>query len=99
MVQGIRQRIEEFDFEAATPYELAVLLEQVYLYSDGRVRDGGPIITATGVLKRYEAAVRLRTAPELHQRMANRCREMRETLMQFDSLLRNLEKDSGKASS
>lgn len=94
----IHQRIDEFDFDNATPHEIAVLLEQVYLYSDSRVRDGGPVITAASVLQRYATSVQRKAAPELHALMTDRSRQLRDTLTQFDKTLRDLERESGKAS-
>jgi hypothetical protein len=89
----LQQRIEEFDAEGAGPRDLAVLLEDIFMNTDPRVRGGGPIITAMGVIKRYEEAVRTKAAPELHARAAKHCMELRSTLLELESSLRRLEKD------
>lgn len=96
---SLQQRINEFDFDNASPADLAVLLEQVFMYHDARARDGGPIIVAQGVLRRFEESVRRRAAPELHTQVRGRCIELRSTLGQFDALLRQLEKDNAQTSS
>ena len=98
MTMSLRDRINDFDFENAEAHDLAVLLEQIFMYHDARSRDGGPIIVAQGVLKQYEESVRRRAAPELHVRVKGRCSELRSTLTQLDTLLRRLEKDNGQAS-
>ena len=94
---NLRDRINEFDFDNAEPHDLAVLLEQVFMYHDARSRDGGPIIVAQGVLQKFEESVRRRAAPDLHRQVTGRCIELRSTLTQFDTLLRSLEKDNGQA--
>jgi len=94
---SLRDRINSFDFERAEPHDLAVLLEQIFMYHDARARDGGPIIVAQGVLKQFEESVRRRAAPELHAQVKGRCVELRSTVTQLDTLLRRLEKDNGQA--
>jgi hypothetical protein len=94
-----RDLINNFDFDTAKPHDLAVLLEQIFMYHDARSRDGGPLITAQGVIQKYEDAVRKKAAPDLYDRVRGRCAELRSTVDQLGTLLSKLEKDSGKASS
>lgn len=93
---NLRERIDNIDYETVTPPELAVVLEQVFLYHDDRVRGGGPIITAQGILSKYEESVRRRAAPELHVKVKGRLSEIRSTLTQVDALLGRLEKDNAQ---
>lgn len=91
---NVNERIQTFDFDNASPHDLAVLLEQVFLYHDTRSRGGGPIIVAQGVIRQYEEAVRRKAAPELHAKTGKHLREMRSTLVQFETTLRGLEADA-----
>lgn len=95
---NVRERIESFDFDNSSPHDLAVLLEQVFLYQDNRSRDGGPIIIAQGVIKRFEDSVRKRAAPELHAKTGKHLRDMRSSLVQFETTLRVLEADAAHPS-
>ncbi len=94
---NIHDRINAINFETATPTDLAILLEQIFNYHDSHSRDGGPILVAQGVISRYEEAVRRRTAPDLHLKTAEHCRELRSTLVQFETSLRSLEKDNAQS--
>ena len=89
----IHDRIRDFDFDHAGPHDVAVLLEQVFLYQSG-CRDGSPIITAQNVLEQFEAAIRRRSAPELHAKTHARLRELRTSLVQFETSLSGLERDA-----
>lgn len=93
---NINSLITQFDYDIANPHDLAVLLEQIFLYHDSRSRDGGPLLVAQGVIKKYEESIRRRAAPELHTRVKGRCVELRSTMDQLGELLRQLEKDSSK---
>lgn len=95
----IQQRINDFDFDTAAPHDLAVLLEQIFLYHDDRSRDGGPIIVAMGVISRYEESVRRRAAPELHKKIRARNLELREVLSHLETATRGLEKDNAQTRS
>lgn len=88
---SLRDRINAFDFDNAGPHDLAVLLEQVFMYQDTRDRSGGPIIIAQGVLEAYESSVRRRALPESRESTEKHLREMRSTLVQFETTLRGLE--------
>lgn len=94
---SIQQRINDFDYATASTHDLAVLLEQVFMYHDARSRDGGPILVAQGVLKRYEEAVRTKAAPDLHASVNTGLRTLRENLVQFETSLRQMERGSGQA--
>jgi hypothetical protein len=94
---SLQDRIAAFDFDTAQPHDLAVLLEQVFMYHDARSKDGGPIMVAQGVIGQYEASVRRRAEPELHTRATTSVREMRDALVQFETSLRKLERGSGQA--
>lgn len=96
---NLHERIKNIDYETVTPSELAVVLEQVFLYYDDRVRGGGPIITAQGILEKYEASVRRRAAPSLHTEVRGRLAEVRSHLQQVDTALQRLEKANGQARS
>lgn len=95
----LHDRIDATNFDTATPSDLAILLEQVFMHHDDRCRDGGPMIVAQGVIKKFEESVRRRAAPELHAQVRVRCAELRSTLVQLDELLRRLEKDNAQARS
>lgn len=88
---GIHDRIRNFDFSVANSHDLAVLLEQVFLSADPRCRDAGPLMTAQNVLELFEAAIRQRAAPELHAKTKAQLQELRSTLVQFETSLRQLE--------
>jgi len=94
---NIHERISNFDFDNAQPYDLAVLLEQVFLYHNDRSKDGGPIIVAQGILRLYEASVRKRSAPELHSKTISHLRELRSDLGQMEQRLRVFEKDASSS--
>jgi hypothetical protein len=93
---SIHDRIRDFDFDNAGPHDIAVLMEQVFLYQSSNCRDGGPIITAQNVLEQFEAAIRRRSAPELHAKTHSHLREMRSSLVQFETTLSKLERDAAK---
>lgn len=93
----VAKTLKEFNYDEAEPHDIAVLLEQVFMHYDGRSRDGGPIIVAQGVLKKYEDAVRKKAAPELHEKISGRCGELRAAVGDLEGLLRKMEKDSGQA--
>jgi hypothetical protein len=95
----LNDRINDFDYDTASISDLAVLLEQVYMYADARARNGGPIIVAQGVLTKWGDAIRRRAAPELHDKVKGRCAELRSTVDQLGTLLGRLEKDNAKAGS
>jgi hypothetical protein len=92
----LRDRINATDFDTATPNDIAILLEQVFLHHDDRCRDGGPMIVAQGVIKQFEESVRRRAAPELHEKVKGRCAELRSTLGQLDDVFRKLERDNAQ---
>jgi hypothetical protein len=96
---NLNERIQNIDYETVTPADLAVVLEQVFLYYDDRVRGGGPIITAQGILKKYEESVRRRAAPSLHVEVKGRIAEIRSSLEQVDTVLARLEKANGQTRS
>lgn len=98
-VSNLRDRINEFDYDNAEPHDIAVLLEQIFMYHDTRARNGGPIIVSQGVLKSWEEAIRRRAASELHDKVKGRCAELRSTVDQLGTLLSKLEKDNGKTGS
>lgn len=50
-------RIDEFDFDTATPYDMAVLLESIFNDFDHHGRSGGQLLLAQSVLDRYRASV------------------------------------------
>lgn len=93
---NLHERIKDFDFENAEPHDLAVLLEQIFMYHDARCRDGGPIIVAQGVIKKFEDAIRRKAAPEIHANTGVQLREMRSALVQFETSLRSLERDTAR---
>lgn len=92
---SVQKIVEEFDFEDAQPYDVAVLLEQIFMRYDSRSKDGGPILVAQSVIKRYEESVRKRAAPELHSKTSEHCRNLRSVLVDFESSLRRLEQSNG----
>lgn len=96
---NLHERIQSIDYETITPAELAVVLEQVFLAYDDRVRGGGPIITAQGILQKYEASVRRRAAPSLHVEVKGRIAEIRSNLEQVDTVLARLERANGQTRS
>lgn len=92
----LRDRINAFDFDAASPSDIAVLLEQVFTYHNDSSRNGGPIIVAQGVISKYEESVRRRATPELHEKVKGHCAELRSTLSQLNDVFRQLEKDNAQ---
>jgi hypothetical protein len=96
---SLRDRIQDIDYDTITHTELATLLEQVFLYDDNRVRGGGPIITAQGILQKYEESVRRRAAPELHNKVKGRLSAIRSSLTEVNALLGRLEKDNAQTRS
>jgi hypothetical protein len=89
----LNETIRNFDFETAGPSDLAVLLEQVFNYHDPHSRDGGPIIVASGIIKKYEESVRAKAAPELYARVGKFTKDLRGTLGELDGCLRKLERE------
>jgi hypothetical protein len=96
---NLHERIKDIDYETVTSTELAVVLEQVFLYYDDRVRGGGPIITAQGILEKYEASVRRRAAPSLHVEVKGRIAEIRSNLELVSTVLSRLEKANAQTGS
>lgn len=96
-MSSLNDRINEFDYENATTADLAVLLEQIFMYHDARARNGGPLIVSQGVLERWGESIRRRAAPELHDKVKGRCSELRSTVDQLGTLLKRLEKDNAQA--
>lgn len=90
MSSNIRDRIRSFDFDESSSYDLAVLLEQVFLYQ-GRSGET-PLVIARDVLDEYEKSVRARALPEFHTKTNERLRDLRSTLVQFETSLSDLEK-------
>lgn len=92
MTSSIRDRVQKFDFDNASPYDLAVLLEQVFLYQ-GRPGESC-LVMAQEIIGEYEKSVRQRTLPELHSKTHCRLRELRSTLVQLETSLSGLERDA-----
>lgn len=92
----LRDRIRNFDFDNAGPHDIAVLLEQVFMYHGDAGREGGSLIAAQNVLEQFESAIRRRSAPELHSKTHARLRELRSSLVQFESSLSGLERDAAR---
>lgn len=90
---NIAERVNNFDFDTSNSHDVAVLLEQVFMYHDGRAH-GGTIALAQTVLNKYEASIRSRTVPELHASTSKQLREMRSSLVQMETALQRLERDS-----
>ena len=91
---NIRDRIKHFDFDTADPRDIAVLLEQVFMYHGDIGREGGTIILAEGVLRQFSDSIRRRATPELQVKTSERLRGMRASLAELDASLRGLEKDT-----